>query len=595
MENLQEKMDKALDLINSDEYILAQKELKEILANEPNNIEAIKNLALCEVNLDNPHEAISLFKKAVKIDSEDATSYFYLANCLSRIGNKEEAIENFKQVLELRPDFIDVYKSLAMIQVEFGQIDNAIKLLNKALDNKSIEPDYTLYYILATCFMLKKDNIGAIKYLELALELNPEHLPIMNSLSSCYIGIKEYNKALNILNKAFELDKNNALTAYNLGVLHQTMQQYKEALKYFQISYQLEPSVTMMSSLANCALKGGEYMMASVMYQNLVMLYPNNTEYRYSYIECLEATQQYKEALDNVNNLLSTDEKNIDLIKKKGALLRKLNFCEEAIETLKHLLNRGKVDVEVYYNLAYSYVQIGDFDNAKEMFKKCIILEPNNPYAHKDLGVLYLKMNLYDWAVDEMLEAIELEDDIAEFYYSLGVAYLMLSNITDGKKALLKAAELEPNDPDTLAFLGYVYTLEKDFEKAQVILQKALSIDSNNFLAKSHSAKFYFQAQKYDIAKQFLIDIIEQVQDDETLNMLGICYLKEENYQEALGIFFKLVQIYPKNHILLTNLAKCEYNYDKKQEASEHLRQALMVFDDYQEALDLLEEINNGK
>ena len=34
MENLQEKMDKALDLINSDEYILAQKELKEILSND---------------------------------------------------------------------------------------------------------------------------------------------------------------------------------------------------------------------------------------------------------------------------------------------------------------------------------------------------------------------------------------------------------------------------------------------------------------------------------------------------------------------------------------------------------------------------------
>lgn len=595
MENLQEKMNKALDLINSDDFTLAQKELKEILSSETNNIEALKNLALCEVNLDNPLEAISLFKKIVELDENDATSYFYLANCLSRVGEKEEAIKNFEKVLELRPDFIDVYKSLAMIQVEFGQIDNAIELLNKALKNESIEADYTLYYIFATCFMLKKDNVNAIKYLELALKLNPEHLPIMNSLSSCYMSIKEYDKAQDILKRAFELDNNNALTAYNLGVLYQTTEQFKKALECFQISYQLEPTVTMMSSLANCALKAEEYMMASVMYQNLVMLYPNNTEYRFSYVECLEATQQYKEALDNVNNLLSTDEKNIILIKKKGSLLRKLNFCEEAIETLKHLLNRGKIDVEVYYNLAYSYVQIGDYDNAKEMFKKCIILEPNNPYAHKDLGVLYLKMNCYDWAVEEMLEAIELEDDVAEFYYSLGVAYLMLSNIADGKKALLKAVELDSNDPDTLAFLGYTFMLERDMDKAQTALQQALSIDPSNFLAKSHSAKYYFQIQKYDIAKQFLVDLIEQVQDDETMNMLGICYLEEKNYQEALGIFFKLTQIYPENHILLTNLAKCEHMCDKKSEAKEHLRQALMIFDDYQEALDLLEEINNGK
>ena len=34
---------------------------------------------------------------------------------------------------------------------------------------------------------------------------------------------------------------------------------------------------------------------------------------------------------------------------------------------------------------------------------------------------------------------------------------------------------------------------------------------------------------------------------------------------------------------------------DKINEAKEHLRQALMIYDDYKEALDLLEEINSGK
>lgn len=595
MENLEEKIDKALELINNEDFISAQKELKEVLSQDSENIEAIKNLALCEVNLDNPIGAISLFKKAVKIDENDATSYFYLANCLSRIGDKEEAIKNFERVLELRPNYLDAYKSLAMIYVEFNQIDSAIELLEKPLENDEIEKDYAVYYILATCNMLKKDNRNAIKFLEQALEINNEHLPIMNSLSSCYMNIGEFEKAKDVLERAFELDKNNVLTSYNLGVLYQTTGEFEKALKYFQVSYQLEPSTTMLSSLANCALKCGEFGIACVTYKNLTMIYPNNSEYRYSYVEALENTQQYKEALDNVNILLSFDEKNVELIKKKGSLLRKLNLCEESIEVLTQLLNRGKIDVELYYNLAYNYVQIGDYDNAKEMFKKCIVLEPNNPFAHKDLGVLYLKMNCYEWAVDEMLEAIALEDDIAEFYYSLGVSYLMLSNIEEAKKALLKAIELEPNDPDTLAFLGYTYLLEHDYDKSIMILQKALEIAPDNFLAKSHSAKYYFHMKKYEIAKEFLSDIIEQVQDDETINMLGVCHLELEEYEQAAGLFFKLVKYYPKNHILLTNLAKCEYKIGKIEEAKEHLRQALLVFDDYQDALNLLEEMNNGK
>ena len=443
--------------------------------------------------------------------------------------------------------------------------------------------------------MLKKDNNNAITYLERALELNQEHLPIMNSLASCYMTKGIYEKAEDVLKRAFELDKQNVLTAYNLGVLYQATERYKEALNYFQISYQLEPTTTMLSSLANCALKAGEYAVASIMYQNLVMLYPNNSEYRYNYVECLENTGQYKEALESVNTLLSFDEKSVDLIKKKGTLLRKLNFCEEAIETLTQLLHRGKIDVETYYNLAYSYVQLGDYDNAKEMFKKCIILEPNNPYAHKDLGVLYLKMNCYEWAVDEMLEAINLEDDVAEFYYSLGVSYLMLSQIPEAKKALIKSCELDSSDPDAIAFLGYVFLLEHEYEKAQAVLQQALKIDSNNFLAKSHSAKLYYHLKKYDVAKEFLIDIAESTQDDETMNMLAYCYMETGDFENAMGIFYKLALAYKDNHVLLTNLAKCEIKCAKINEAKEHLRQALMIFEDYQDALVLLEEIKNAK
>ncbi|MBQ7287361.1 MAG: tetratricopeptide repeat protein [Candidatus Gastranaerophilales bacterium] len=595
MEKLQEKLDIALEQINSEEFALAQKTLKEILLEDENNIEAIKNLGLCEVNLDNHPEAMKLFARAIELDKTDATSLFYLASCQSKIGEKELAIENFERVLELRPDYCDVYKNIAMIYVEFSKLDEAIGTINKALCNEAIEPDYTLFYIMATCYMLKRDNENAVINLERALELNPEHLPIMNSLSSCYMGMGEFDKAAGILERAFKLDETNVLTAYNLGVMFQGVERYEEALKYFQIAYQLEPSITMLSSLANCAYKAGQYPMANIMYQNIVMLYPNNSEYRKAYVDILEGLGQHKDALDNVNKLLSLDEKNVEYIKKKGSLLRKLNFCEESIEVFEGLINRGKIYVEVYYNLAYNYVQIGEYDNAQEMFKKCIILEPNNPYAHKDLGVLYLKMNCYDWAVDEMLEAINLESGVGEFHYSLGVAYLMLSKIPEAKEALLKSLEIQPDEPDALAFLGYVYLLEHNFEMSHKILQRALEIDPNNFLAKSHSAKYYFHLKKYQTAKQFLMDIIEQVQDDETLNMLGICNLELEDYEGALGLFFKLAKNYPKNHILLTNLAKCEYKCGKENEALEHIRQALLVFDDYADALNLLQEINNGK
>ena len=588
-------MNDVLDLINNEDYVQAKALLEQIIKDDEKNIEAYKNLGLCEVNLDNPISAIEAFKKVVELDSSDATSLFYLASCNSRVGNKEEAIENFSKVLELRPNYLDAYKSLGMIYIEFAQFDSTIELFKKALNNSELEPDYSFYYILATSYMMKKDYKNAAENLELALKLNPEHLSIMNSLGVCYMNLKEYDKSLEILQKTFVLDDKNSLTIYNLGVLYQTMGEYENALKFFQISYSLDPSITMLATLANCALQAQQYSMASTLYQNLVMAYPNNTQYRYSYLECLMNTSEYDKALENANLLLSLDEKNIDLIKKKGTLLRKLGRYEESVDTFTILLNRGKIDVEVYYNLAFNYIEMNDFDNAKEMFKKCIILEPHNPYAHKDLGVLYLKMNCYDWAVDEMQEAIKLEGDVSEFHYSLGVAYMMLSRIDEAKEAFKNAIKYEADNADALAYLGYVYLIERDKESALSTLQHALKIDPNNFLAKNHIAKYYFQEGKYDIAIEFLLDIIQTIKDDETLNMLAVCYMEQKEYENAMGIFYKLANKYPDNHILLTNLAKCELKCNKKEEAQEHIRQALMIFDDYQEALDLLEEINCGK
>ena len=107
--------------------------------------------------------------------------------------------------------------------------------------------------------------------------------------------------------------------------------------------------------------------------------------------------------------------------------------------------------------------------------------------------------------------------------------------------------------------------------------------------------ELYFQKRNYTVAQQFLLDLVEKTQDDETMNMLAVCYMENDEFEKAMGIFYKLSFVYPKNHILLTNLAKCEFKCLKVDEAQEHLRQALMVYDDYKEALDLLKEINSGK
>ena len=183
--------------------------LEEILKNNPDNIDALKNLGLCEVNLDNPIDAIKAFKKLTEICPSDATSFFYLANSYNRTGQKEFAILNFKKVIELRPNYKEAYTALAMIYIEFGQYEEASNLAKSAIENPEIDTDYSFYYILATIAMINKHTIEAINNLELAHRMNPEHIQIANSLAVSYMNLGKFSKVLPVLNKIYKFDKDN--------------------------------------------------------------------------------------------------------------------------------------------------------------------------------------------------------------------------------------------------------------------------------------------------------------------------------------------------------------------------------------------------
>ena len=156
-----------------------------------------------------------------------------------------------------------------------------------------------------------------------------------------------------------------------------------------------------MTTLAYCAKRAGNLELACDLYKSLVALYPDKANFQNNLMSILMDLRKYDEAIKTVKDLLKFDPKNTDLTKKYAALLRLTGNDEKAIEKLEELIKRGKVDVEIYYNYALSLINLDELEGAKEAFKKCIALEPHNPFVHKDLGLLYLRMNFVDLAVDE--------------------------------------------------------------------------------------------------------------------------------------------------------------------------------------------------
>ena len=68
----------------------------------------------CALREWHPHDAVSVFSKALECDPEHTEASKNLAACLGRIGRRDEAIALNKQLMEARPDDPDVPYNLAL-------------------------------------------------------------------------------------------------------------------------------------------------------------------------------------------------------------------------------------------------------------------------------------------------------------------------------------------------------------------------------------------------------------------------------------------------------------------------------------------------
>ena len=95
-------LNKATDLVAENKFEEAKELLSTFNTEEEKNIEVIKLLGLCNINLEKYEEAKNNFETVVKYNPEDATSWMYLAMSYDNLEDNLHAISAYKEVIKLR-------------------------------------------------------------------------------------------------------------------------------------------------------------------------------------------------------------------------------------------------------------------------------------------------------------------------------------------------------------------------------------------------------------------------------------------------------------------------------------------------------------
>jgi len=77
---------------------------------------------------------VEQFRQLVKLDPNDAVSYYGLGSACLEEGLWEEASESFKKALEIKPDYTAVYPLLAEALQKLGRMEEVKEILRKGLE-----------------------------------------------------------------------------------------------------------------------------------------------------------------------------------------------------------------------------------------------------------------------------------------------------------------------------------------------------------------------------------------------------------------------------------------------------------------------------
>lgn len=268
----------------------------------------------------------------------------------------------------------------------------------------------------------------------------------------------------------------------------------------------------------------------------------------------LNAGDNYDKAIEYLDKVLSycgeetSPDLYADLYMKKAIAYTAKGDNDSTLENLDKVLSYCSAETpaetyaEIYSRKATALIQKDDYDAAMEVLNQELqyVTEETLPdayaEAHLKIGCVHILKKEYDQGLAELDEVLRLYPTASDVFIVKAQAYSELEDYVMAAENLEKYIEYS-GDIAQYEALNDLYTKAGDAEKAQAALDAFNSrLDTANQDFEAANAKM--EAGEYEEAIQMYTAYLQDtVNGLNACYNIGICYLRQEKYAEALPYF----------------------------------------------------------
>ena len=407
--------------------------------------------------------AADALKKAINLDPTHLEWNEQLGQYLALAGRYDEALETYRDLSKEAPQEAGPYLGMAQIYIEQQKYAQAHQMLDKA---KELEPD----------------NVEA-KYNEVQLLEQegkiPEAIAALTDLLDSTTR-KTYDAA--------QRDVRGRMVE-KLGALYERNHQYDKAVDAFHQMIVLDPgkSARAEALIVDTYRTAKNFPKAEQESDAASKKYPNDRTLREVRAQLLTDEGKTAQAVAELKTLLDGKNDRETYLAIEDVYQKAKNFgeAEKALDAAEQLSTTKDDKAAVYFQRGALLEQQKKFEPAEKAFRQ--VLDTANPkdpiYAStlNYLGYMFADQNTrLQEAHDLIKKALDIEPNNYAFLDSLGWADYRLNHLDDAERELQHSIQLEAKDPTIHDHLGDVYFKEGKLKEAIAQWQSSLQEASSS-------------------------------------------------------------------------------------------------------------------
>lgn len=529
-----------------------------VLLKDPKHSEAVSLKAALLMEDQNFDGALAVLNPAIVRDKKNISLHLLKIKLDAKNKDLAAVISDYENLIETFPDKDEFKYALAKIYVLAKKNDLAEKMLTDLAEYKpgQVKPKLVLLGFYNALDQAKVQ--GVLESYVKGSQDNPKNLITFAKWALTANKIQEAKDILLKVRESKNVDEDNRTSASVL--------------------------------LAQIYLEQGEFASASDMVEQVLEKISNHSEAKIIKAKLLVQQEKLDEAVSILNTVLWDVPNSDETIVLLGNIFQLQGKPDEAKKSFKQALEINPGNVQALFPVVDYAINHRQIDYAKELLQKALRYQPTHllilnklvqiAMAEKDwesakqyiavmerqpkanllaqllTGKMYQEQGNCNDAIVTFKQALEKSPAQAELLTEMARCYENLGKRSAMLKYLDESLNQFPNNISAIVLKSKLLTLNNKFDSSVSLLNEAIASSPGSVNLYLELARVY-QAQK---APEKEIDVYQKGLNAASNNLelsmlLASAYMRQLNYNEAVGLYEDILKINPRLDIARNNLA----------------------------------------